>query len=102
MPYIITVSEPGFASEAEPYAVATRQEALRACRAEARNHATAGTAGPALKRVGRACALGGVIKLADGYVIDVRRYGWRQLAALGGVLRGTRREHAVSAFNNTD
>jgi hypothetical protein len=79
MPYIICVSRPGCLPEQEPFAVADL--------GEAKDHAAsiAVEANTSLRHVGQAHTLpeegGRIGPLPDGYVIEVRRVDWLELAA---------------------
>lgn len=87
MPYIVCVNMPGCLPEQDPRAVATLEEARAAANDEL--YRGEGEAADALQWqpfYGAADALpesGGVIgPLPDGYVIDVQRLSWPDLAAL--------------------
>lgn len=89
MPYIITVNQPGCLPESDPTAVATIEEARETAREEVARYSgemprTWPT--PIAAYVGEAERLpehGGTVgPLPDGYVIDVRRVTWDELAKL--------------------
>ena len=103
MPYIITVNQPGFLPEQDPYAVATIEEARDAAWEEVTDRGASVPDDPQWHNATtRLPEHGGTVgPLPDGYVIDVRKVDWMELASLAGMTTFPRTDpdHIIDAYN---
>lgn len=103
MPYIICVNRPGCPPEQDPYAVATLDDAREAAATEyieswtAHADRSVPASNPGLNACYDLPETGGVIgPMPDGYVIDVRRVSYPELAKLSGDNHPYRRDELCS------
>jgi len=103
MPYIIIVNRPGYLPEQDPYAVASVEDARDAACEEVEATSTARLEMQVADELEAARRLpfgGGIIgPLPDGYVIDVRRVSWHELARIAGT-GSTDPQAILNAYNN--